>query len=335
MEDKMRIGEIQRKFGLLAIGLLVAFPGLARADVKFNFNTIDVPICGPLKNAPCQTGLGNISNNDVIVGTFWEDGGPNNGDAAHGFILRGGVYTAPIDEPNAAVCPSGPVSGSGFNGSNEMGLITGTYADKSCTTGHAFVLSGNTFTTLDPVGVRSQGGGINAQGQVVGTYRTKDQKRHGFLWRSGSFILPPPTDPAAGINVPNDDPFFGTVLYAINDLGQIAGTYVDMGGNRHGFFRDSAGNYTTLDAPGAILTTANGINNSGKIVGMYVDASGHSNGFFLSGAADHANPGAWTTINVRGATDTIINSINDAGLIAGGYFDENGATHGLVGTPEQ
>ena len=44
------------------------------------------------------------------------------------------------------------------------------------------------FTTLDPPGsIRSQGGFINAQGQVVGTYRDANDRRHGFIWSKGVF----------------------------------------------------------------------------------------------------------------------------------------------------
>jgi probable HAF family extracellular repeat protein len=322
LDDKMRRGEIQRKCGLLvAVGLLVGFPGLAKADVKSTFHTIDVPLCGPLNKDPCQTRVyGNSTN--AIVGDFDDNDGKT-----HGFVLRGGEYKL-IDEPDAAFCPKGPVSGTTINGINARGDLVGTYADVSCTTGHAFFLSGNSFTPLDPVGVRSQGGFINAQGQVVGTYRTNDQKRHGFVWQRGSFTsllinvcLAPPC--------PNDDPIAGTVLYGINDPGQMVGTFLDTGGNRHGFFRDSAGRYTTLDAPGAIFSVAEGINNRGEIVGWYLDGGGQQRGFILSGVG-----GAWTTISVLPDTTTRVNSINAAGQIAGQYDDESGVTHGFIGTPE-
>src|SRR5262249_54985582 len=131
------------------------------------------------------------------------------------------------------------------------------------------------------------------------------------------------------------------ILFGINDRGQIVGTYVDdgiLGNERHAFFRDSAGNYTTLDAPGSIcspsppppihpLTYGAGINNRGEIVGFYVDCSGNQHGFFLSA-------GVWTTIDFPGETNTLIASINATGQIVGIYDDKNGITHGFVGTPE-
>jgi uncharacterized membrane protein len=333
LEDKMRSGERQRKFGLLApiVGLLVGIPGFAKADVNFTFNTIDVPLCGPSKNATCPRTAVNGNSTNAIVGEFDDDMNPPN---THGFILSGGVYT----QINAANCPRGPVSGTMLNGINASGQLVGTYADTSCTTGHAFFFSGNSFnnrnnyTTVDPKpNVRSQGGFINTQGQVVGTYRTSASAtapaRSGFLWQSGSFISPP-----TPINDPNNDPASGTTVFGINDSGQIVGTYLDKVSHRHGFFRDSQGIYTTLDAPTSpTFTVAEGINNSGAIVGWYVKGNSVSHGFLLTG-------GVWTTIDVPGAMDTQINSINASGQIAGFYVVENTdgttTTHGFVGTPK-
>jgi hypothetical protein len=233
-EDKMRTEGIQLKFGFLALGLLVAFPGLAKADVRFNFTTIDVPLCGPLKNAPCKTSEAFGNSTNAIVGDFNDDAGNT-----HGFVLSRGAYTQ-IDVPDAIY--------SSLNGIDSSGRLAGTYINKAGQT-LAFFFDGSSFITLDPVQppAGSQGGFINAQGQVVGTYLTKDSKRHGFIWRLGSLSFP--------INVPHDDPILGTILFGINDRGQIVGTYVDdgiLGNERHAFFRDSAGNYTTLDAPGSI-----------------------------------------------------------------------------------
>jgi uncharacterized membrane protein len=196
MMEEMRSGEIQRKFGLLALGLLVAIPGLAKADVKFNFNTIDVTDV-TLCDGSCQRTAVNGNNNNVMVGEF-DDAMGN----THGFILRGGVggeYTQ-IDVPGAI--------STSVNGINASGRLSGTYQDKKGV--HAFFFSGGTFTTLDYPGASlTQSGFINAQGQVVGTYRTpSDNKRHGFIWQSGDFT---------SFDVPSDDPVLGTGAWGIND----------------------------------------------------------------------------------------------------------------------
>jgi uncharacterized membrane protein len=338
LEDKMRSGERQRKFGLLAtviVGLLVGIPGLAKADVKFKFNTIDVPLCGPYKGAtPPRTSVNGNSVN-AIVGDFDDSAGNT-----HGFILMGGVCT-PIDFRGATFTQ--------VNGINASGQLVGTYVASSVP--RAFFFSGSSFTdpnnykTLSPPNsTRSQAGFINAQGQVNGVYRTPTPTpagqalRHGFLWQSGSGFIAPPTpinvsEGGMEIDVPE-----GTTLFGINDPGQMVGTYVDIRGNRHGFFRDTAGNYTTLDAPGSTLTVAEGINNSGEIVGLYNDVGGNQHGFVLSGIGNYKDPSAWTTIDVPGAVDTQVFSINASGQIAGAYDAPVGKTttqHGFIGTPEQ
>jgi uncharacterized membrane protein len=60
----------------------------------------------------------------------------------------------------------------------------------------------------------------------------------------------------------------GTLPYAINNRGQIAGTYADASGT-HGFILEH-GHLTTLDVPSSgPLTVAMGINDVGQVVGTY------------------------------------------------------------------
>jgi uncharacterized membrane protein len=183
-------------------------------------------------------------------------------------------------------------------------------------------LSKGDLTTLDPEGsTRSQGGFLNAQGQVVGTYRDAFEKRHGFIWRKGNFTT---------FNVPDDHPVLGTVALGINDIGQVVGNYVDAKNNqRHGFLRSSKGDFTTLDVPGADITIAQGINNAGTIVGLYI-VGDQTHGFVLS-------KGVFTfpvDVDLPGATPgtTAILSINAKGEIVGTYSDADGQ-HGFLGTP--
>jgi uncharacterized membrane protein len=73
----------------------------------------------------------------------------------------------------------------------------------------------------------------------------------------------------------------------INDNGDIVGGYTDPGSRTHGFLLSSGnyttGNYTTLDFPGSIFTTAYGINKSGQIVSAYTNSEGSTFGFLESG----------------------------------------------------
>lgn len=115
--------------------------------------------------------------------------------------------------------------------------------------------------------------------------------------------------------------------------------------------------FTTIDVPGALWTSANGINNLGHVVGTYSDGNG-SHGFIYDGTGyltiDYpgGNPGntgikdindsgkmvgeyndghkwqdfildngGFSTYSFPGKTETSINGLNDAGVAAGGYYD--------------
>ncbi len=110
---------------------------------------------------------------------------------------------------------------------------------------------------------------------------------------------------------------FGYGFRGINSGGQIVGFFTDAAFKLHGFL-DTAGSFTTIDAPGANYTFVYGINNGGQIVGAY-GLSGPSgpvnHGFVESG-------GLFTTIDFPGSTQTTQNGafgINNAGQIVGAY----------------
>src|SRR5205807_6998577 len=121
------------------------------------------------------------------------------------------------------------------------------------------------------------------------------------------------------IDVPST---FGTRTraFAINDAGQIAGTFTS--GNSHGFLL-SGGVFTRIDDPSADGgTDVSGINASGQIAGTYFFA-GISHGF-LRDASGH-----FTTLDVPLANNTFAEGINDAGQIVGRYDDATGI-HGFL-----
>jgi len=104
-----------------------------------------------------------------------------------------------------------------------------------------------------------------------------------------------------------------TVPQAINNLGQIVGSYVNADGTLHGFLRQPNGVYTTVAPPGATLTVAVGINDLGVIVGEWVDANGEFHGFTRS-----VN-GSLSTVDFPGAVDTGVLGLNDFGTMVGVY----------------
>lgn len=70
------------------------------------------------------------------------------------------------------------------------------------------------YTTIAPPGSRSSTAfGINARGDVVGTYIDQNFKQHGFLLRKGLFTV---------IDFPGAQ---GTIAHGINPSGEIVGSY--------------------------------------------------------------------------------------------------------------
>ena len=170
------------------------------------------------------------------------------------------------------------------------------------------ITNGNTFDIL----------GINVSGQVVGNWRSyaDSRKSHGFLYSGGIFATI--DDPGASSST------FGTTVSAINDSGQIVGSFYDAAGNQHGFLL-SGGIFTTFDDPEGVQGTAMSvINNSGQMAGYFTSADGNQHGFLLSG-------GVFTTADAPGAFyDTYFYGINNSGQMAGNFLDAAANGHGFV-----
>jgi probable HAF family extracellular repeat protein len=119
----------------------------------------------------------------------------------------------------------------------------------------------------------------------------------------------------------------GNTLFAqatgINDSGQVTGAYLDSSLHTHAF-EWTAGQYVTLNYPGAFDTFGLGINAFGEIVGFYTQTEfGNQLGYQRSG-------GLYTAINYPGATATTPWGVNSLGQITGTYVDINNAQHGFL-----
>lgn len=80
--------------------------------------------------------------------------------------------------------------------------------------------------------------------------------------------------------------------------------------------------FTTIDVPGAMLTSAQGINRQDDIVGSYTDAAGKSHGFLRSG-------GQYRTIDFPNSRASVARGINDSGDIVGSYQRESDPPGGI------
>ncbi|MGA2371622.1 MAG: hypothetical protein ABSG11_13240 [Candidatus Korobacteraceae bacterium] len=122
---------------------------------------------------------------------------------------------------------------------------------------------------------------------------------------------------------------------AINLFGAVTGYYADANAALHGFVRDSWGNITTFDGPGAtcpgyfnICTNPVGINLLGAITGFYCDAV-TCHGFLRAPGGNiiaFDPPGSVFTFFTAGG-------INLAGVITGSYYDANYVEHGFLRDP--
>ena len=113
----------------------------------------------------------------------------------------------------------------------------------------------------------------------------------------------------------------GTYPNAINNRGEIIGSYADGSGN-HGFTLLN-GQFTTFDVPGALGTFGGAINELGEIVGAYLPQNGNAHGFTFDGTT-------YSTIDFPGSDYTVLNGINNLGEIVGDYSNAGSAVlHGF------
>jgi uncharacterized membrane protein len=81
---------------------------------------------------------------------------------------------------------------------------------------------------------------------------------------------------------------------------------------RNGSQSERAFDFTTIDVPGAVFTSASGINARGDIVGRYVDGNGRSHGYLL-------RDGEFTAIDFPGSSFTEARGIGSKGEVVGDY----------------
>lgn len=120
------------------------------------------------------------------------------------------------------------------------------------------------YTTIAvPPGTQfSTAWGINAQGDVVGTFVDQSSVQHGFLLRHGEFTV---------IDFPGAR---STITRGINLFGEIVGSYQlpgDPAVASRGFMRDRYGNFFHVKFPGSIWEIAQRILPDGTIVGCRHD----------------------------------------------------------------
>lgn len=219
-----------------------------------------------------------------------------------------------FDAPDAGV---GNLQGTFPACISQTGVVAGHYLDAN-TKAHPFFRQTNgQITEFEVPGLTgSLVLGINAHGQMVGN-GTRTNVVHGWLRNpNGHFVMIDP--PGSTFTSPG----------AINDSGEITGTWVDAAGILHGFLRAPDGTYTTIDDPDAVQSSFEGtqsfaINASGAIVGNYNDKN---TGSIRAYVRDEL--GNYTNFDPAPGTQGVVPiAINVGGEIAGSYFDSGPGSH--------
>jgi uncharacterized membrane protein len=164
-----------------------------------------------------------------------------------------------------------------------------------------------------PNSIETQAHGINARGDIVGSYIDADGVPHAFLLRKGVFTT---------IDVPGATETLAA--RGINARGDIVGNYHDSAFNRHGYLLRN-GRFTRIDYPGAIVTLADRINNAGDITGQWIDARGHGTGFIRKDGKFH-------NVDFPGGTGQTVRGAQDNGRVLVGtvFMNFDGGGHGFI-----
>jgi uncharacterized membrane protein len=274
-------------------------------DAQGVFTSIDAPAAPPPPGRPefPQTEIFGINNHGQFVGLRTDSEG------VRPFLFENGAFTV-IEVPQAvdnAIALALDV--------DDRGRIVGGYD----LTGHGVLQTARgQFITLDhPEGIgETILTGSNNRGQITLFILDASGTGRGFLRDKRRFIE---------IEVPGA---LASGPGAINDRGQVVGTYSTLTRLNHAFpvrgYLWHRGELTLVDFPDAVNTVPNDIDNSGRIVGEYVDQAGVGHGFVRE--AD----GRFSTLDVPGAVSSSIQSINERGQMVGTYLDAAGGFHGYL-----
>ncbi len=279
--------------------------GFVRA-VNGTITKFDAPLASQVGHR--GTTVLSINDSGVIIGTYTT--GTYSTTSVYGGFMRsadGTTYTT-INDPNEGTSEDayGKKQGTIPVVMNASGVIAGYYIDSSSVQ-HGFVRSASgTYTTIDPPGVgtcvnqnngSNFGGatasGVDAAGDVAGTYLDTSCVQHGFIRSASgtisSFDVPGANStPCTTAGGPGQK-ICGTFLVLSDAVGDLTGSYIDTNGTIHGFLRPAAtGNFTSFEDPnaytsgslnGTVGVAINAQTSGIEISGVYLDANSVLHGF--------------------------------------------------------
>ncbi len=318
----LRVAAATAASGLLTAGA-VALAGSAGAatvgshGTSYRFQTIDNP-----RDLTFNQLLG-INDEGVIAGYFGSgaQGHPNKGYVIPPFNRH---YFSNENFPGSVQTQ--------VTGLNNRGVTVGFWSTMNTASmnnnNFGFVDVDGHFRTADfPTGDPAsppvdQLLGVNDNDIAVGFYTDGQGNNHGYEYNINTGRYSTVTDPSA----PGDS----LTAAAINDLGQVAGVYVNGAGVTDGFLK-AHGQFISLSVPGASSTMALGVNNYDEVVGTYTVGSGSS--AVMHGFTWTPQHGFRTVDDPHGVGTTTINGVNDFGQVVGFYVDGAGNTDGFLATP--
>jgi hypothetical protein len=335
------VGSAINEFGVIA-GLLRDENSVRHGYLRYpdgKFTRFDHPNAGTDGAAGQGTRVGGVNAVGVVAGTVRD---ASNLDSP--YVRDASGHFSTIGFPNFA----------GGNGDaiNLWGTMVGNYVLLSDPNGpdflhfHGYLRSAaGVITQFDPPGSTNTeipSGSINDAGTVTGDYWVCSADLssctvHGFL-RTASGKYTSFDVPGAGADGYSGE---GTYPQGINELGEVAGIWVDVNFIFHGFVRSADGRITTFDVPTVCTrsssppadcayngTYTSGINLLGRVVGTYYGEDGNPHGFWRD--AD----GSITRFDAPGSGYfTAPVAINASGEITGIVYDPNDVVHGLLAKP--
>jgi hypothetical protein len=277
---------------LYTTGSLLPIPGLA----ALSYTNIDLP-------GVATTFVSNITDSGRMVGSYQDFAGN-----FHGYVEETDGSFVTIDVPGAP--------NTFGDGLNERGDVVGGFTGSDRHT-HGFLQHDGVISTFDVPGARFTAPiAINNRGQIAGEYQAADRSFHGFLLTDGAFVT---IDEGPGTGR-----FADSAAFAINNSGEIGGTFFDPNTFRSYLLKNNS--VTTIDVPGQGDTTIDGINNQADSVGIFNDINLAQHGFLLS-------HGTFRTVDFPGGNSSSALGTNDSGKIVGEYLTPDGNTHSFLATP--
>jgi hypothetical protein len=245
------------------------------------FTTFDAPGAGGYGTTPLAINL-----EGAVVGYYTDSN-----FAFHAFLRSPQGKFTTWDGPNACTGNgSEGCYGTGASNINAFGIVVGGFPDDSgYFIHHNFVRSPDgklkTFDVPDAGKGSYQGTGcsgcalgLNQLGAIAGIYSDANSVNHGYL-RNPRGEITTFDAPGAGTDSYEGTGCFSDCPVMLNDLGAIAGIYIDTNFVYHGFLRSPDGKFATVDPTDSVFTWPSGLNDFGAITGYYYDANSVAHGF--------------------------------------------------------